>query len=254
MSARDLSVLLSVILIVAMLIIPLPSWLLSVLIMINIALALLVLLTSMNMSEPLQFSIFPSLLLLLTLYRLGLNVSTTRSILSKGEAGGVVETFGTFVALNPYLYPDILERTIKLFQFRLHEMQKQQVALPDTVFQNTNERLEVTFAYLFQHPLMIRFSGAGVINFLFCVVGICHLISTAWRSLWNGTGPETSSVIILMAITSAGPMLLTPLNWDRYFLLPILFTTICIAIGFAWSVHTVRRLAATLFATRPLNA
>ncbi|QPA32066.1 flagellar biosynthesis protein FlhA [Thermaerobacillus caldiproteolyticus] len=97
MPARDLSVLLMVVLIVAMLIIPLPSWLLSVLIIINISLALLVLLTSMNMREPLQFSIFPSLLLLLTLFRLGLNVSTTRSILSKGEAGGVVETFGTFV-------------------------------------------------------------------------------------------------------------------------------------------------------------
>ncbi len=97
MSARDLSVLIMVVLIVAMLIIPLPSWLLSVLIIMNISVALLVLLTSMNMREPLQFSIFPSLLLLLTLFRLGLNVSTTRSILSKGEAGGVVETFGTFV-------------------------------------------------------------------------------------------------------------------------------------------------------------
>ena len=97
MSARDLSVLLSVILIVAMLIIPFPSWLLSVLIMVNISLALLVLLNTMNMTEPLQFSVFPSLLLLLTLFRLGLNVSTTRSILSKGEAGGVVETFGSFV-------------------------------------------------------------------------------------------------------------------------------------------------------------
>jgi flagellar biosynthesis protein FlhA len=97
MSARDLTVLLSVILIVAMLIIPFPPWLLSVLIMVNISIALLVLLNTMNMTEPLQFSVFPSLLLLLTLFRLGLNVSTTRSILSKGEAGGVVETFGTFV-------------------------------------------------------------------------------------------------------------------------------------------------------------
>jgi len=97
MSAKDLSVLLSVVLIVAMLIIPFAPWMLSVLIIINIALALLVLLTAMNMREPLQFSIFPSLLLLLTLFRLGLNVSTTRSILSKGDAGGVVETFGTFV-------------------------------------------------------------------------------------------------------------------------------------------------------------
>ncbi|MBP2240144.1 flagellar biosynthesis protein FlhA [Cytobacillus eiseniae] len=97
MRLKDLSVLLSVILIVAMLIIPFPTWLLSILILINITLALLVLMTTMNMSEPLQFSIFPSLLLLLTLFRLGLNVSTTRSILSTGDAGGVVHTFGTFV-------------------------------------------------------------------------------------------------------------------------------------------------------------
>src|SRR5699024_7411804 len=63
----------------------------------NIYRALHVILESMNVQETLQFSIFPSLLLLLTLFRLGLNVSTTRSILSKGEAGGVVDTFGSFV-------------------------------------------------------------------------------------------------------------------------------------------------------------
>ncbi|PLR87453.1 flagellar biosynthesis protein FlhA [Bacillus sp. V33-4] len=97
MSAKDLSVLLGVILIVAMLIIPFPPWLLSVLIIVNISLALLVLLTTMNMSEPLQFSIFPSLLLILTLFRLALNVSTTRAILSNGNAGSVVKTFGDFV-------------------------------------------------------------------------------------------------------------------------------------------------------------
>ncbi|RDI47441.1 flagellar biosynthesis protein FlhA [Falsibacillus pallidus] len=117
MSARDISVLLSVILIVAMLIIPLPTWMLSVLIIINISLALLVLLTSMNMQEPLQFSIFPSLLLLLTLFRLGLNVSTTRSILSKGEAGGVVETFGTFVVGGNVLVGLVVFLILIIIQF-----------------------------------------------------------------------------------------------------------------------------------------
>jgi len=94
---RDIGVLAAVIMIVAMLVIPLPPWLLSFLIIINITLGLMVLLTSMNMQEALQFSIFPTLLLLLTVFRLGLNVSTTRAILSEGDAGGVVETFGTFV-------------------------------------------------------------------------------------------------------------------------------------------------------------
>src|SRR5699024_3567733 len=97
MKTRDLPVLLAVILIIVMLVVPLPGWLLSILIIMNISLALIVVLVSMNTQEALQFSIFPSLLLLLTLFRLGLNVSTTRSILSKAEAGGVVETFGSFV-------------------------------------------------------------------------------------------------------------------------------------------------------------
>ncbi|WLV25777.1 flagellar biosynthesis protein FlhA [Aciduricibacillus chroicocephali] len=97
MKARDLAVLIGVILIIVMLVVPLPGWLLSILILCNITLALMVILVTMNMQEALQFSIFPSLLLVLTLFRLALNVSTTRSILSNGEAGGVVETFGTFV-------------------------------------------------------------------------------------------------------------------------------------------------------------
>ena len=97
MSAREVIVFVSVIMIVAMLIIPLPTWLLSILLILNISVALLVLLTSMSLIEPLQFSVFPTLLLLLTLFRLGLNVSTTRAILTHGDAGGVVETFGSFV-------------------------------------------------------------------------------------------------------------------------------------------------------------
>ncbi|MGN1400540.1 MAG: flagellar biosynthesis protein FlhA [Bacillus sp. (in: firmicutes)] len=117
MSARDLSVLISVILIVAMLIIPLPTWLLSILILINISLALIVLLTTMNMKEPLEFSIFPSLLLLLTLYRLGLNVSTTRSILTHGEAGGVVEAFGTFVVGGNVLVGMVVFLILIIIQF-----------------------------------------------------------------------------------------------------------------------------------------
>ncbi|PBB05886.1 flagellar biosynthesis protein FlhA [Salimicrobium humidisoli] len=97
MSARDLSVLLGIILIIVMLVIPLPGWLLSFLILVNITLALLVILVSMNMDDVLQFAVFPTLLLLMTLFRLGLNVSTTRSILSEARAGEVIETFGTFV-------------------------------------------------------------------------------------------------------------------------------------------------------------
>jgi len=97
MKLKDIFVLLGVILVIIMLVIPLPGWLLSFLILVNIALSLTVILVAMNTREPLQFSVFPTLILLLTLFRLALNVSTTRSILTEAAAGGVVDTFGTFV-------------------------------------------------------------------------------------------------------------------------------------------------------------
>jgi len=80
-----------------MMVLPLPTLLLSFLLIINISLSLTILLVSMFTTEPLQFSIFPSLLLITTLFRLALNVSTTRAILTHGDAGKVIEGFGQFV-------------------------------------------------------------------------------------------------------------------------------------------------------------
>ncbi|WP_017471900.1 flagellar biosynthesis protein FlhA [Amphibacillus jilinensis] len=117
MKAKDLSVLLFVITIIIMLIIPLPGWLLSILILTNISLALIVILVAMNTTEPLQFSILPSLLLLLTLFRLGLNVSTTRSILGEADAGNVVDTFGTFVIGDSPLVGFVVFAILIIIQF-----------------------------------------------------------------------------------------------------------------------------------------
>lgn len=97
MKIKDYLVLVSVIMIVVMMVIPLPPILLDFLIMINISISLTIILVAMNTKEALQFSIFPTLLLLTTLFRLGLNVSTTRSILTNQTGGEVVETFGSFV-------------------------------------------------------------------------------------------------------------------------------------------------------------
>ncbi|TAA72203.1 flagellar biosynthesis protein FlhA [Planococcus salinarum] len=97
MKIRDYAVLVSVLMIVVMMVIPLPPLLLDFLILINISLAMTILLVAMNTKEALQFSIFPTLLLLTTLFRLGLNVSTTRSILTNQTGGQVIETFGSFV-------------------------------------------------------------------------------------------------------------------------------------------------------------
>jgi flagellar biosynthesis protein FlhA len=96
--AKDMAVLIGVLGIVLMLVVPIHAHVLDFLLIINIALAMTMLLIAMNTKDALQFSIFPSLLLITTLFRLALNVSTTRNILAEGDAGKVVAAFGTFVA------------------------------------------------------------------------------------------------------------------------------------------------------------
>ncbi|MDD3307771.1 MAG: flagellar biosynthesis protein FlhA [Acetobacterium sp.] len=87
-----------VILTIALIIIPLPPFILDFMFILNIAISLIILLTTMYIKGPLDFSIFPSMLLITTLLRLALNISSTRLILSNGgEAGAVIETFGSFV-------------------------------------------------------------------------------------------------------------------------------------------------------------
>ncbi|MBU6145630.1 MAG: flagellar biosynthesis protein FlhA [Paenibacillaceae bacterium] len=98
MRAKDITVLIGVLGIVLMLVVPIHAHVLDFFLIINIALAMTMLLIAMNTKDALQFSIFPSLLLITTLFRLALNVSTTRNILAEGDAGKVVAAFGTFVA------------------------------------------------------------------------------------------------------------------------------------------------------------
>jgi len=94
----DIIVSLAIIAIIVLIIIPLGTIALDFLLLLNLVLSIVVLLTSLYITEPLQFSIFPSLLLIITLFRLGLNISATRLILSNsGQAGEVIYTFGNFV-------------------------------------------------------------------------------------------------------------------------------------------------------------
>ena len=107
-----------VVVIVLFLLIPLPPFLLDVFFIINISLALIILLITMNIHEPLEFSIFPSLLLITTLFRLGLNVSSTRLILSRGgDAGQVIKAFGEFVIQGNVVIGVIIFLIIVLMQF-----------------------------------------------------------------------------------------------------------------------------------------
>ena len=93
----------AVLFIVALLMVPLPGVMLDLLLATSIGMSLVVLLVSLNTTDPLDFSGFPSLLLLLTLFRLALNVCSTRLILSQGHAGAVIQAFGEFVIGGNYV-------------------------------------------------------------------------------------------------------------------------------------------------------
>ena len=107
-----------VVVIVLLLIIPLNPFLLDVMIIINISVGLIILLISMNITESLEFSIFPSLLLITTLFRLGINVSSTRNILTNsGSAGQVIKAFGDFVLQGNVVVGFVIFFIIVLVQF-----------------------------------------------------------------------------------------------------------------------------------------
>ena len=109
---------LAVVAIVLLLIVPLSPFLMDVMIILNISLAIIILLISMNIKEALEFSIFPSLLLVTTLFRLALNVSSTRNILSnQGQSGQVIKSFGDFVLQGNVVIGFIIYIIIVLVQF-----------------------------------------------------------------------------------------------------------------------------------------
>ena len=103
--------------IVLMIIIPLPPFLLDVLLSVNIALSILILLLTLFSTNVLQLSMFPTILLVTTLFRLGLNISSTRLILGQGYAGNVIEAFGSFVVGGNYVVGVIIFLIIMIVQF-----------------------------------------------------------------------------------------------------------------------------------------
>ncbi len=103
--------------VVLLIIIPMPTQVMDVLITLNIAVSLVIFLISMYIKEPLEFSVFPSLLLITTLFRLALNFSTARLILGKADAGEVVAAFGSFVTGSNPIVGIIMFLILVIVQF-----------------------------------------------------------------------------------------------------------------------------------------
>ncbi|MCK5558383.1 MAG: FHIPEP family type III secretion protein, partial [Candidatus Hydrogenedentes bacterium] len=103
--------------ILAVMIIPIPPQLMDILITFNISLSVIVVLATMYLREPVQFSVFPSLLLVLTLLRLCLNVASTRLILLTANPGTVIRAFGSFVVGGNYVVGTVIFAILVVIQF-----------------------------------------------------------------------------------------------------------------------------------------
>ena len=114
---KDLLLPIAVVAVVGMMIFPLPSVVLDVLLMCNIAFALALLISAVYLSEPERFTALPSILLFATLFRLGLNISTTRQLLSTAEAPDVVATFGNFVVNGNLIVGAVIFIIVTIVQF-----------------------------------------------------------------------------------------------------------------------------------------
>ena len=117
MKFSDMTVGLLIIGVILMFIIPIPSVLLDILLALNISVSLVILLNTIYAKEPLEMSIFPSLLLITTMFRLGLNLTSTKLILGTGDAGSVIDAFGKFVAGGDMVVGFIVFLIITLVNF-----------------------------------------------------------------------------------------------------------------------------------------
>jgi len=107
----------AIVMILTIMILPLPTFVMDVLLVMNMSAALVILFVSIYVMKPLDFSVFPGLLLIITLFRLSLNVATTRLILGQGYAGEIIESFGSFVVQGNYVVGAVIFLILVIINF-----------------------------------------------------------------------------------------------------------------------------------------
>ncbi len=128
MKVKELSLGLIVVSIVLTFILPIPTWFLDFLIMLNITLSLLILLNAIYSQEALEMSLFPTILLITTMFRLSINISSTKLMLTKGDAGKVIEMFGSIVAGNNMVVGTIIFIILVIVNFMVITKGSERVA------------------------------------------------------------------------------------------------------------------------------
>ena len=115
--SKDIVMAFSLVILVGMLLIPLPAFLIDLAVALSIAVSIGIVLMTMFIKQPMEFSVFPTVLLLVTLFRLGINVSVSRLILLSGEAGQIITTFGNLIVGGNYVVGVVIFLILMIIQF-----------------------------------------------------------------------------------------------------------------------------------------
>ncbi len=155
---------------------------------------------------------------------------------------------GVFFALNPFLYRAPSHLAL-MAAHRVDEMHRQEGAWPQFHIVGIGSRMRILPAHLLYDYSALKFPGAPVLYLACALLGVWVLWQGA-TSWWRSTQPRAGPLVVLIfAVTTAGPALLTPLDWGRYFLLPVVFVMLCSATGVAAAVTWLYSATALRFWT-----
>ena len=146
----------------------------------------------------------------------------------------MILTIVTFWVTYPYLWPDLWGRTIHVFQNRAKEMSEQTISHPVDHIDSFERRLTIMPARILEDYSPFPFRGAIYINFFFTLLGMGIAASSALKWLRGNEESPAALVFLLTALAASVPAFFTMLDWDRYYLFPVVFSTMAVTIALGW--------------------
>jgi hypothetical protein len=148
----------------------------------------------------------------------------------------ILSSQSTFILLNPFLWPDPIYRTGEMFNHRIVVMRDQQVTHPETRIEGIGGHIKIIANRVFQDYAAIHINGFLLINIMLFLVGLSYLLFKSIQYLKYLDPNPASIAVLIIGVFASIPALFTPLDWDRYYLFPVYFSTLFIAVGLARTI------------------
>jgi len=142
----------------------------------------------------------------------------------------------SFVGSNPFLWRNPIGRTQQMLDHRLAEMEKQQTQFVEYQIDSASKRMRVVPKEIFQTNAALNRKGMLPFNIALFVIGLFRAVLIIYKGLMRKLPDSAMLAILLVGFSVSLPTLFTPLNWGRYYLLPVYFSTVFIVVGVNWIV------------------